>query len=61
MGYIKEPEGVTLTVDKKILTPEIEKRINDFIKKVRLKIKSLLKVVSKQNSISLLLELLHLN
>jgi len=31
MGYIKEPNGVTLTVDKLKLTGEIENRIKNFI------------------------------
>ena len=31
MGYIKEPNGVTLVVDKKKLTTEIEQRIRKFI------------------------------
>jgi len=32
MGYIKEPNGITLVVDKKKLTTEIENRIKKFIK-----------------------------
>ncbi|MEM9339612.1 MAG: hypothetical protein AAGA66_12835 [Bacteroidota bacterium] len=31
MGYIKEPNGVTLAVDKLKLTEEIEDRIKGFI------------------------------
>ena len=31
MGYIKEPNGITLVVDKKKLTSEIENRIKKFI------------------------------
>lgn len=31
MGYIKEPYGITLVVDKKKLTSEIENRIRKFI------------------------------
>ena len=31
MGYIKEPNGVTLTVDKLKLTKEVETRIKNFI------------------------------
>jgi hypothetical protein len=33
MGHIKEPNGVTLVVEKKVLTEEVEQRIKDFIKK----------------------------
>ena len=33
MGYIKEPKGVTLVVEKKILTSEAERKIKNFIKK----------------------------
>lgn len=32
MGHIKEPQGVTLTVDKQVLTSETEERIKAFIK-----------------------------
>jgi len=31
MGYIEEPKGVTLTVDKLTLTQEVEERIKNFI------------------------------
>lgn len=31
MGYIKEPNGVTLTVDKLKLTEKVEKRIKSFV------------------------------
>ena len=33
MGHIKETNGVTLVVDKKILTSDMVKRIKEFIKK----------------------------
>ena len=33
MGHIKEPKGVTLVVEKKKLTTEVEKKIKEFIKK----------------------------
>jgi hypothetical protein len=42
MGHIKEPNGVTLVVDKKILTSDMEKRIKEFIKKSKEKNKNLL-------------------
>jgi hypothetical protein len=42
MGHIKEPNGVTLLVDKQILTSDMEKRIKDFIKKSKEKNKKLL-------------------
>lgn len=43
MGYIKEPDGVTLVVDKKELSLEMEQRIKDFIKKSKEKNEKLLK------------------
>lgn len=43
MGYIKEPNGVTLVVDKQTLTLEIEERIKKFIEKSKEKNKKLLK------------------
>ncbi len=33
MGHIKEPTGITLVVEKKELTVEVEKKIKEFIKK----------------------------
>ena len=33
MGHIKEPKGITLVVEKKKLTAEVEKKITEFIKK----------------------------
>ncbi len=33
MGHIKEPNGVTLVVEKQDLSPEVERKIKDFIKK----------------------------
>ncbi len=42
MGYIKEPKGVTLVVDKQPLTSEIENRIKKFIEKSKKKNKELL-------------------
>ncbi len=43
MGYIKEPDGVTLVVDKQTLTLEVEERIKKFIEKSKKKNKELLK------------------
>lgn len=43
MGYIKEPNGVTLVVDKQTLTSEVEERIKKFIEKSKKKNKELLK------------------
>mgnify|MGYP003624296580 CR=1 FL=1 len=37
MGHIKEPNGITLVVEKQKLTSEIEKKIKDFIKKSKSK------------------------
>lgn len=37
MGYITEPKGITLTVDKQKLTTEVENRIKDFIAKSKTK------------------------
>lgn len=42
MGYIKEPNGVTLIVEKKNLSTEVEKKIKDFIKKSKEKNKKFL-------------------
>ncbi len=42
MGYIKEPKGVTLTVEKKPLSVDAEKSIKDFIQKSKEKNKDLL-------------------
>ena len=39
-GYIREPEGVTLVVDKQDLTKEIENSIKDFISKSKEKNKA---------------------
>ncbi len=47
MGYIKEPNGVTLVVDKIKLTTEIEERIKEFISKSKKKNK---KIIEKLNS-----------
>ena len=33
MGHIKEPNGVTLVVEKQDLSSEVEQKIKDFIKK----------------------------
>ena len=33
MGHIKEPNGITLLVEKQKLTSEIEEKIKNFIKK----------------------------
>ncbi len=48
MGYIKEPNGVTLVVDKLKLTTEIEERIKDYISKNKEKNKQLIKKLTKQ-------------
>ncbi len=48
MGYIKEPNGVTLVVDKLKLTTEIEERIKEFISKSKEKNKQLIKKLTKQ-------------
>lgn len=48
MGYIKEPNGVTLVVDKQNLTNDVEQRIKDFIKKSKEKNKDLLKKLSSK-------------
>ena len=48
MGYIKEPNGVTLVVDKLKLTTEIEERIKDFISKSKEKNKHLIQKLTKQ-------------
>ncbi len=42
MGYIKEPNGVTIVVEKKDLTKEMEQKIKDFIKKSKVKNKKFL-------------------
>lgn len=42
MGYIKEPNGVTLVVEKIDLSPEAEQKIKDFIKKSKAKNKKFL-------------------
>lgn len=47
MGYIKEPNGVTLVVDKKDLTKEVEQRIKDFIKKSKEKNREFIKKIKK--------------
>jgi len=42
MGHIKEPKGITLVVEKKKLTTEVEKMIKEFIKKSKEKNKKYL-------------------
>ena len=37
MEYIKEPNGVTLVVEKKELSSELEQKISDYIKKSKVK------------------------
>ena len=37
MGHIKEPNGVTLVVEKQDLSSEVEQKIKDFIKKSKTK------------------------
>jgi len=48
MGYIKEPNGVTLVVDKLKLTTEIEERIREFISKSKEKNKLLIQALTKE-------------
>ena len=47
MGYVKEPNGVTLIVDKLNLTKEMERQIKEFIKKSKENNKEFLKGTSK--------------
>ena len=42
MGHIKEPNGITLLVEKQNLTSEIEEKIKNFIKKSKEKNKRFL-------------------
>ena len=42
MGHIKEPNGITLLVEKQNLTSEIEEKIKNFIKKSKEKNKKFL-------------------
>lgn len=42
MGHITEPNGVTLVVEKKVLTEEVEQKIKDFIRKSKAKNKKFL-------------------
>jgi len=48
MGYIKEPNGVTLVVDKLKLTKEIEDRIKEFISESKEKNKKLIEKLTLQ-------------
>ena len=50
MGYIKEPNGVTLVVDKKQLTTEIEQRIREFIEKSKQKNKDFIERITKKKN-----------
>ena len=50
MGYIKEPNGVTLVVDKKQLTTEIEQRIREFIEKSKQKNKDFIERITKNKN-----------
>jgi len=50
MGYIKEPNGVTLVVDKKQLTTEIEQRIREFIEKSKQKNKEFIERITKNKN-----------
>ncbi len=45
MGYIREPDGITLLVEKQNLTKEVENRIKDFILKSKQKNRDLLKKI----------------
>lgn len=47
MGYIKEPNGVTLVVEKKDLSTEVEQQIKAFIKKSKEKNKKFLDKLKK--------------
>ena len=49
MGYIKEPNGVTLVVDKIKLTTEIEERIKEFILKSKKKNKKIIEKLTSKN------------
>jgi len=49
MGYIKEPNGVTLVVDKLKLTTEIEERIKEFISKSKEKNKKIIEKLTSKN------------
>ena len=42
MGHIKEPDGVTLVVEKQDLNVELEQEIKNFIKKSKVKNKKFL-------------------
>ena len=48
MGHIKEPNGVTLVVDKKTLTKDVEREISSFIKKSKEKNKDLINKMKKK-------------
>ena len=48
MGYVKEPNGITLIVDKQKLTSEKEQRIREFIKKSKEKNKALIERFSRK-------------
>jgi len=48
MGYIKEPNGVTLVVDKKKLTTEIEQRIREFIEESKRRNKEFIKKITNK-------------
>jgi len=50
MGYIKEPNGVTLVVDKKQLTTEIEQKIREFIEKSKQKNKDFIERITKKKN-----------
>ena len=50
MGYIKEPNGVKLVVDKKQLTTEIEQRIREFIEKSKQKNKDFIERITKKKN-----------
>ena len=47
MGHIKEPNGITLLVEKQNLTSEIEENIKKFIKKSKEKNKKFLEDLEK--------------
>ena len=48
MGFIKEPDGVTLVVDKIKLTTEIENRIKKFIENSKKKNKEFLESLKRR-------------
>ena len=52
MGYIKEPNGVTLTVDKLKLTKEVEDRIKNFISESKQKNAQLISKLKRKRELT---------